>query len=336
MRKANGHARAVADAVTAKGAEGTKNRFTDERIKTVVAALEVPFEPKTIEWRVTKTSGDPPNRRGLLIPYADQRAYTDRLNALFTPAGWTRSYAVHTSANFERGSDQKIVAKVFVTCHLTIFGLGSHSATGEEWADDENAGTSAEAQAFKRACTCFGLGRYLYYFTGIWVDLDQRKRPTCRPTLTGWATPEGWRNGLRPDQSETREEEKAEDGKTPIRQEEIDPTEDGEAYRLERLTAEIEALKDCLGRRLYRGLLKRVAQAWDPRQVKDEALLQRVLAHMQGAQRGLRRLQAGLERSAPGALEKALRSVNLLSLHEVNSLKTLHKIVVKVEAEAKD
>jgi hypothetical protein len=79
--------------------------------------------------------------------------------------------------NFQRGKDQKIVAKVLVTCELTIFGLGSHSATGEEWADDENAGTSAEAQAFKRACWCFGLGRYLYYFQGIWVDLDQRKRP---------------------------------------------------------------------------------------------------------------------------------------------------------------
>jgi len=32
--------------------------------------------------------------------------------------------------------------------------------TGEEWADDENGMTSADAQAFKRACSCFGLGRY--------------------------------------------------------------------------------------------------------------------------------------------------------------------------------
>jgi hypothetical protein len=84
--------------------------------------------------------------RGQVVPYADQRGYTDRLNALFTPAGWTRRYAIHTSANFERSKDQKIAAKVLVTCELTIFGLGSHSATGEEWADDDNACTSAEAQ----------------------------------------------------------------------------------------------------------------------------------------------------------------------------------------------
>src|SRR5205823_13629420 len=74
----------------------------------------------------------------------------------------------------------------------------SHSATGEEWADNSNAGTAAEAQSFKRAATCFGLGRYLYYFTGTWVDLDERKRPKAVPQLAGWARPEGWREGLRP------------------------------------------------------------------------------------------------------------------------------------------
>lgn len=75
------------------------------------------------------------------------------------------------------------MAKVLVTCEVTVFGLGSHSATGEEWADDENALTSAEAQSFKRACACLGLGRYLYYFSGTWVDLDDHKRPKSVPEL---------------------------------------------------------------------------------------------------------------------------------------------------------
>jgi len=78
-----------------------------------------------------------------------------------------------------------------------VFGLGLHSATGEEWADDQNAVTSAEAQAFKRACVCFGLGRYLYYYTGTWVDVDEHKRPKTVPALPEWATPEGWRQGSR-------------------------------------------------------------------------------------------------------------------------------------------
>jgi hypothetical protein len=95
-----------------------------------------------------------------------------------------------TSAKFEPGKDQRIVAKILVTCELTIFGLGSHPATGE-WADDDNAGTSAEAQAFKRACSCFGRVRYLYHFSGAWVDLDERKRPKSILRLSGWATPQG-------------------------------------------------------------------------------------------------------------------------------------------------
>jgi Rad52/22 family double-strand break repair protein len=206
MTGPNGHADSNA-AVFANGAEvgpppacirtwDGSNRFTHDEIKRYTDELEVPFDPRVIEWRVTNTSQD--KSRGQVIPYADQRAHTDRLNALFTPAGWTRKYTIHTSANFERSKDQKMVAKVLVTCELTIFGLGSHSATGEEWADNDNAGTAAEAQSFKRACACFGLGRYLYYFTGTWVDLDDHKRPKSVPQLAGWATPAGWLQGLRP------------------------------------------------------------------------------------------------------------------------------------------
>src|SRR5215469_7461806 len=149
----------------------TGPRFSSDEIKHFIAELEVPFDPTVIEWRVTNTTKSG-KLRGQVIPYADPRACTDRLNSLFSPAGWTRKYTVHTSANFERKPDQKSVAKVFVTCELTIFGLGSHSATGEEWTDNDNAGTGAEAHAFKRAYVLLRIGRYLYYFNGVWVDLD--------------------------------------------------------------------------------------------------------------------------------------------------------------------
>src|SRR5438477_12789903 len=201
MIPANGHAqkeRAPASGSPAPMPAATVLHFPAERIKELVAALEVPFDSSQIEWRVMNTTKNQQPVRGQVVPYADQRAYTDRLNNLFTPAGWTRRYTIHTSANFERSKDQKIVAKVLVTCELTIFGFGSHSATGEEWADNDNAGTSAEAQAFKRACSCYGLGRYLYHFNGIWVDLDERKRPANIPLLPKWATAAGWIEGLRP------------------------------------------------------------------------------------------------------------------------------------------
>jgi len=300
------------------------------KIRELIANLEVPFHPSVIEWRVTNTSksGSP---RGQVMPYADQRAYTDRLNALLTPAGWTRRYAVHSSANFERSKDQKIVAKVLVTCELTIFGLGSHSATGEEWADDDNAATSAEAQSFKRACSCFGLGRYLYYFTGTWVDLDDHKRPKTVPKLADWATPEGWRQGLRPNaEVAVRLSEQTTAGNNGNG----DGPDSGNRANDKgaSLVREIEQMEPSVGKRMYRGLLKTVARVWYPKDIQDAAIQQKVLAHMQAAERGFRRLDAALERVGPEALTHILRSLKLQSIDRVDNLQTLHQIVLALEA----
>ena len=268
-----------------------------ERVKESVAALEVPFDQSQIDWRVMNTTKNQQPVRGQVVPYADPRAYTDRLNALFTPAGWTRKYTIHTSANFERSKDQKIAAKVLVTCELTIFGLGSHSATGEEWADDDNAGTAAEAQSFKRACSCFGLGRYLYYFTGTWVDLDDRKRPKAVPQLAGWATPAGWLEGLRPSCAcEQKESERmaAGNGGNGLNH------GNGSAHR-DSLLHEIERMEQVVGKRMYRGLLKTVARVWNPKDIQDLAIQEKVLAHMQAAERGIRRAEAGARESRSGS-----------------------------------
>jgi hypothetical protein len=294
-------------------------------IRELIANLEVPFHPSVIEWRVTNTSKGG-SQRGQVMPYADQRAYTDRLNALLTPAGWTRRYAVHTSANFERSKDQKIVAKVLVTCELTIFGLGSHSATGEEWADDDNAATAAEAQSFKRACSCFGLGRYLYYFSGTWVDLDDHKRPKTVPKLADWATPEGWQRGLRP---------YTESASKPLGRATAGNNGNGDCHESGKgasFVREIEQMEPLLGKRMYRGLLKAVARVWNPKDIQDATIQQKVLAHMQAAERGFRRLNAALERVGPEALTQILLSLKLQSIDRVDNLQTLREIVLALEA----
>jgi len=299
------------------------------RIKELIADLEVPFHPSVIEWRVTNTSkgGSP---RGQVMPYADQRAYTDRLNTLVTPAGWTRRYTIHTSANFERSKDQKLVAKVLVTCELTIFGIGSHSATGEEFADNENAATAAEAQSFKRACSCFGLGRYLYYFSGTWVDLDDRKRPKTIPELADWATPEGWRLGLRPyaeRHSKPAEATTGADGNGDGHR-----NGNGTSAQGASLVRKIEQMEQALGKRMYRGLLKTLARVWNPKDIQDPAIQQKVLVHMQAAERGFRRLDAALERVGPEAQTQILRSLKLQSIDRVDNLQTLREIVLALEA----
>ncbi len=303
--------------------------FNLDDVRRFVAELEVPFSPSLIEWRVMTLSDD--GTRGQIVPYADQRAYTDRLNEIFTPAGWTRKYAVTTSANFEREEDKKLVAKVFVTCDLTIHGIGSHSATGEEWADNDNAGTSAEAQAFKRACSCFGLGRYLYNFSGIWVDLDERQRPMEIPELFAWATPQGWREGLRPTEGQEPVMLKSDQAGRKVTTPKPARTKRLLSSENARLIQQIEAMAEPLGKPLYRGLLKSVARVWKPAEIREQDLLNKVLAAMQSAEIELGKLKAAQEKTGQEELKYVLNKFEIKSVDRVNSLDTLQKLVHALE-----
>lgn len=100
------------------------------------------------------------------------------------------------------------------------------------------------------------------------------------------------------------------------------------------LVQRIEEMAGLLGKGLYRGLLKTIATAWEPSDITDIAVLTKVLAHMQAAERGLKRLESALGRTGPEPLAAILRSFNLNSLDRVESLDTLHKIVLALEAKA--
>jgi hypothetical protein len=222
---------------------------------------------------------------------------------------------VHPSiiAPAERGRANP--AKVVVTCQLTIHGLGSHSSTGEEWARDENAATSAEAQAFKRSCANFGLGAYLYYFfRGVWVDLDSNKQLQTPPPLPVWATPEGWEAGARPNIERVRD--------TP----EITPA------GLDRSTIQaIEAMRNDLGLEVYRRILKRYL-VWDPKQIRDGATAGQVLADMRVAAPLMLRAAYALERLGKPAFDEVMKSFNLKSVADFGESGVLERVVAALEA----
>jgi hypothetical protein len=279
-----------------------------------------------VQWRVTEWSDD--GSRGLMMPYADPRAYSDRLNALFTPAGWTRKYTVLTSAPVQR-SKRGLTAKILVTCEVTIASIGTNSGTGEEWSDKENALTGAEAQAFKRALSCFGLGRYLYDMDGEWIELDQHGVPKRLPKLPRWATPKGWLAGLRPKPRRNR--------RALVRANRHSANSDSASHGVngnsQSLVVAIEAMEEKIGHRLYRGLLKRVARAWNPQQIRETALLEQVLAQMQGAERGVARLEAARARLAPEIVQKVIASLNVQPA-KIEDLQNLHGLVIALEKEA--
>jgi Rad52/22 family double-strand break repair protein len=297
--------------------------LTKEELDGVLRALEIPFDANLVQWRVTEWSED--GTRGLMMPYADPRAYSDRLNSLFTPAGWTRRYTVQASAPVQR-SKRGPAPKILVTCEVTIACIGTNSGTGEEWSDRENALTGAEAQAFKRALSCFGLGRYLYDTDGEWTELDQHGLPKKIPKLPRWATPKGWLAGLRPKPGRNRHVLARVNGHCGNG----DFARHGVNGNGQSLVAEIEAMEKKIGKRLYRGLLKRVAKAWRPQQIRETAVLEQVLAQMQGAERGVARLEAARARLAPEVVEKIIVSLNAPPA-KVEDLQTLHGLVVALE-----
>jgi len=80
--------------------EDTKTFPSGLDVNKLLRELEVPFSPDQVQWRVTNTTND--KKRGQVVPYADPRAYTDRLNTLFSPQGWTREYKIETMSNVTR------------------------------------------------------------------------------------------------------------------------------------------------------------------------------------------------------------------------------------------
>jgi len=137
-------------------------KFTEAEREKLFAQLEAPFDPALIKWRVMRTFDN--GRSGVILPFADPRAYTDRLNELFTPSGWTREYTISTVPSLCRMERGKaiVTSKVLIAHRRYNHTAGQPHRHWREWADRENAVTAADAQAFKRACSCFGLGRYLY------------------------------------------------------------------------------------------------------------------------------------------------------------------------------
>jgi hypothetical protein len=246
-----------------------------QEIADVLLRLEEPFDKDEVKWLVAATSRD--GRKGRVTPYANPRAYTDRLNEVLTASGWTRQYAVHTISPVTRLKKDKAIqtGKVLVTCTVSIAGIGSHSGSGEEWADDENAMTSAEAQAFKRACSCFGLGRYFYSFGEMWVDLNENKQPKNVPSLPAWALPKSLSSAPQPNAS----------GKPDQRPRSSSAVAKGPLDA--GVTAKIEGHRQELGQALYQSILTMIAQVRSARDIPNQQLQQSVLNWVESATRGM-------------------------------------------------
>lgn len=144
--------------------------------------LTKPFSPEEVMFRAGSVSRD--KNRAQALPYAEPRVYEDRLNNVLG-SDW--------SCRFVTWGDQRLICELTVRVTQEDGEMPSgytireitRASTGEFDNGDKLAqGTVAEAQAFKRACCKFGLGRYLYDVPIAWVGYDEgSRRLTETPTL---------------------------------------------------------------------------------------------------------------------------------------------------------
>lgn len=174
--------------------------------------LKAPFNPADVEFRPGTTTRDKSKAVGLA--YVDKRIYEERLDNILGVEGWTIEYrtipAAPASVVIEKGmrqstskdywgqDDQKLLAlpdshpmkfigweKTTTKMAGSVIARLSINVEGREIfredvgdfnPDDMATYPTAVAQAFKRACAGFGLGRYLYSLPEVWAEYDSTKR----------------------------------------------------------------------------------------------------------------------------------------------------------------
>ena len=133
--------------------------------QTIFNGLRVPFARNLVRFRAGATNGDKrkniPATRAMALAYVESKHYRQRLDELL---------GLNWSMDLKAWGENKVI------CALTICGI-TRSSSGEA-SKDEGFGIAptAEAQAFKRACTAFGLGAELYDYPSVWVEYDNQKK----------------------------------------------------------------------------------------------------------------------------------------------------------------
>lgn len=143
---------------------------------TLLKQLKNPFDPKFVKWRVGATNKE--KTKGIALAYIDSREVMKRLDEVCGVENWRDRY-VPVNEGFICEIDIKI---------------------GEEWITRSNAAgyTKVEpikggaSDAFKRAASTWGVGRYLYYMPSVWVDIKAAGNSYVLaeiPELPDWAIP---------------------------------------------------------------------------------------------------------------------------------------------------
>jgi hypothetical protein len=161
-------------------------------IEEITQALQRPFDPADIEWRAQRSGKTAKGQWVMMLAYVTNRAIMERLDEVFTPAGWWNQYRE---------------MKEGIVCGITCL-IDGREVTKWDGAPLTNFEPlkGGLSDAMKRAGYQWGIGRYLYKLDvgfahevqkgtrgAIWVSDDKHgvKGYFLPPELPAWAVPKG-------------------------------------------------------------------------------------------------------------------------------------------------
>lgn len=124
--------------------------------QTMLQQLKNPFDTRFVKWRIGATNKD--KTKGIALAYIDSREVMKRLDEVCGIGGWQAKYVP--------------VENGFI-CELSI------KMPDGSWVTKSNAAGYTQVEpikggasdAFKRAASSWGVGRYLYYLPNTWVAI---------------------------------------------------------------------------------------------------------------------------------------------------------------------
>ena len=139
-----------------------------------------PFPSSDVSWKIQITKRD--KTAGKVVPYLDARAIADRLDEVVGQYNWRDDYGqwhCYTEEPKEEGKKPKKVNSQL--CTIYIFDEERNEwigkTDGAENTDFESV-KGGLSDSFKRAAVKWNIGRYMYNFNPVWVNLvDEYGRP---------------------------------------------------------------------------------------------------------------------------------------------------------------
>jgi hypothetical protein len=138
--------------------------------KDLQTKLAAPFADADIEWRLQWADDD--KGTGIAVPYVDNRAIQNRLDACVGVTGWQNTFLP-----WHEGAGKKAAQ---------LCGISLWSDERGEWiakydgADDSDIEPvkGGLSDSMKRAAVQWGVGRYLYGMDTVFVDTEKRGKTT--------------------------------------------------------------------------------------------------------------------------------------------------------------